>query len=214
MKQVYCISGLGADERIFQRLRVTGVKFKYLQWLIPDGNESIESYSKRMSRQVDDENPVLMGVSFGGMMAVEISKHIPAKKIILLSSIKSRKELPKWMKMSGQLKLNRVTPARPWKWLSRFENNFLGTEGIEEERMANEFRQTINPVYLRWAIEQVVNWQNETKPSSIYHIHGTNDKTFPIKNIQATHIIEGGGHFMVMNRASEISSILQTILSA
>ncbi len=213
MKKVYCISGLGADERVFGKLKIPGVQLQYLHWLIPVDNESMTAYAKRMSTQIHDENPVLMGVSFGGMMAIEMAGHIAAEKIILISSIKSRKELPGWMKISGQFKLNRLTPAKPWKWLSRMENNFLGARGAEEGKLANEFREKIDPVYLRWAIEQVVTWQNESQPSSIYHIHGTDDKTFPINNIQATHIIKGGGHFMVMNRAEEISVLIADILS-
>jgi esterase/lipase len=213
MKQIYCISGLGADERIFFKLKIPGVQFKYLQWIAPEENESIQAYSKRMGQQIDDENPVLMGVSFGGMMAIEIGKHISAQKIILLSSIKSRKELPRWMKICGQLKLNKLAPARrPFKWMASFENNFLGTKSIEEEKLANDFRQTIDPHYLKWAIDKVINWQNEMQLSSLYHIHGTNDKTFPIKNIKPTHIINDGGHFMVMNRAEEISRVIGDIL--
>jgi pimeloyl-ACP methyl ester carboxylesterase len=212
MKKIYCISGLGADERIFQKLQIPGGELQYLQWINPIQNEDIGEYAKRMSLQVPDENAVLMGVSFGGMMAVEIAKHISAEKIILISSIKSRSELPRWLKFAGQFKLNRLAPERPWKWLRPFENIFLGVKGVEEKKLANDFRGKIDPAYLRWAIEQVVNWQNESKPSSIYHIHGSSDKTFPIKYTRPTHIIRGGGHFMVMNRAQEVSSVIERIL--
>ena len=215
MKRIYCISGLGADERIFSKLKIAGVELKYLQWFIPEKNESIDSYAKRMSLQIDDESPVLMGVSFGGMMAVEIAKHIPAQKIILLSSIKSHKEMPRWMKLCGQLKLNKIAPARrPFKWMAGFENNFLGTQSKEEENLANEFRQTIDPIYLHWAIATITNWKNEIVPSNIFQIHGTNDKTFPIKNIRPTHIIYNAGHFMVMNRADEISLLIAEIINS
>jgi pimeloyl-ACP methyl ester carboxylesterase len=212
MKRIYCISGLGADERIFQRLQIPGVDMQYLQWITPFPNEDIGQYAKRMSVQVADENAILMGVSFGGMMAVEIAKHISTEKIILISSIKSRKELPRWLKLTGRYKLNRLAPAKPWKWLRPFENNFLGAKGIEEKKLANDFREKIDPGYLRWAIEQVVNWQNESEFPGIYHIHGSRDKTFPIKYIKPTHVIKKGGHFMIMSRAEEVSSIIGSIL--
>jgi len=213
MRIVYCISGLGADERVFQRLRVREVEFRFLRWLVPLDKETIESYSKRMISQLEEKNPLLMGVSFGGMMALEISKHISTRKVILLSSVKSRKELPEWMKFSGQLGLNRMTPRRPWKWMGGMENHFLGTEGFEEEDLAKSFRRNVDPRYLRWAINQVVNWQNQVQPLNLFHIHGTRDKIFPIRKINPTHIVEGGGHFMVMNRAPEISGILQTLIA-
>jgi pimeloyl-ACP methyl ester carboxylesterase len=213
MRRVYCISGLGADERIFQKLHVEGIQFNCLRWLDPLGKESIADYSKRMVSQLDEKEPLLMGVSFGGMMALEISKHVATHKVILLSSIKSREELPPWMKFSGQCGLNRFIPQRPWKWLGPIENHFLGTEGSEEEEIANSFREKVDPRYLRWAIDQVLNWKNHFRPPALYHVHGTHDKTFPIKRIKATHIIKGGGHFMVMNRAEEISRILQKIIT-
>jgi pimeloyl-ACP methyl ester carboxylesterase len=213
MRNLYCISGLGADERVFQRLQVEGFRLNFLRWLDPIGNEPIEDYSKRMTSQVEDRAPLLMGVSFGGMMALEMSKHIPTEKIILVSSIKTRKELPQWMKFSGRLRLNRLAPQRPWQWMSPVENHFLGTEGWEEEQIARSFRENIDPRYLRWALKQILNWQNQFQPSRLYQIHGSADKTFPIKKVRATHIVKGGGHFMVMNRASEISGILQEILA-
>ena len=214
MREVYCISGLGADERIFQRLHVRGVNFNFLRWLDPVGNEPIEDYSKRMASQVNEKTPLLMGVSFGGMMALEISKHIPAQKIILLSSIKSRKEMPEWMKFSGRLRLNRLAPPRPWKWMSHMENYLLGTEGLEEEEIARSFRENIDPQYLSWAVDQLLNWQNQAQPSPLYQIHGTADRIFPIKKVRATHVLKGAGHFMVMNRASQISGILREILAS
>ncbi|MBS1917064.1 MAG: alpha/beta hydrolase [Bacteroidetes bacterium] len=213
MEDIYCISGLGADERIFDKLSIPNAKLHFIKWLTPENNEPIEVYAKRISKQVVSQNPLLMGVSFGGMMAVEISKHIPVKKTILISSVKSRKELPQWMKITGNLRLNKLAPSKQQGWMGPIENYFLGADGEEEKRMAKDFRKNIDPIYLHWAIDKVVNWQNNEIPSALFHLHGTSDKTFPIKNIRATHIVEGGNHFMVMNRASEVSGVLEKIVS-
>ena len=41
-----------------------------------------------MSREIDtSRNPILIGLSFGGMMCIEIAKLIPVEKVILISSI-------------------------------------------------------------------------------------------------------------------------------
>lgn len=240
---IYCISGLGADERIFSKLTLPGVTLIPLQWIQPQKEECIEAYAKRMTAQLplhpgsqphshpanqDPPNqpadqpglldqplsyPILMGVSFGGMMALEMAKFFPEAKVILISSVKSRKELPGWMRLAGNLRLNRLLPLRPPRW-DRLETDFLGTETAEERQLVREFSNTSDPVYLRWALGQVINWRNEWQPSACYHLHGTNDKTFPYKNIRATHLIAGGGHFMVMNRAKEVSTILESILAS
>jgi pimeloyl-ACP methyl ester carboxylesterase len=213
MKKIYCISGLGADERVFDKLRIRNVSLQYLKWLTPEKNETIERYSSRMSVQIGDENPLLMGVSFGGMMAIEIAKKIQTQKIILISSVKSQTELPSWMRICGKLNLNVLMPPRSPKWFSPIADNYLGVETADEKILAKNFREANSPVYLQWAIDKVIKWQNTIQPSTIFHIHGTHDKTFPIKNIHPTHVIKNGGHFMVLNRAVEISAIIESILA-
>lgn len=217
---VFCISGLGADERIFSKLIVPGIHFNFLQWLIPAKKESIEAYAKRMCDQLpagridpmSKDRLMLMGVSFGGMMAIEMAKYLPGAEVILISSVKSRKELPGWAKLATALRLYKLTPARQRPWMRSIGNHFLGVETEEEIRISNEFMENVDRVYLRWAIEQIVKWKNDWQPPVLYHIHGTKDRTFPVKRVAATHVIRGGGHFMVMNRAKELSRILAGIL--
>lgn len=211
MNPIYCISGLGADERIFSKLTLPGRTLTPLQWIRPQKEERIEEYAKRMTSQIPTDQPILMGVSFGGMMAIEMAKICPAAKVILISSVKSREELPGWMKWSGRLRLNKLLPRNPPRW-TRLESDFLGTETAEEVELVRVFSETADRDYLSWALGQVINWRNEWQPSSLFHIHGTIDRTFPLKNIRATHIVRGGGHFMVMNRAAEVSTIIESIL--
>ncbi len=76
----------------------------------PLKNESIEQYAKRMSEKIHHENPVLIGLSFGGMMCIEIAKIINTDKIIIISSVKSFHEMPWWMRLAGKLKLYKIFP--------------------------------------------------------------------------------------------------------
>jgi pimeloyl-ACP methyl ester carboxylesterase len=138
-QQIYCISGLGADERVFSKLKLPEVQFLYLKWLIPLKAERIEAYAKRMCGQMSlpggDQVPagplILMGVSFGGMMAIEMAKHISVAKVILISSVKSRRELPAGIKLAAALGLYRLIPSRQAAWMRSIGNYFLGAE--EEE---------------------------------------------------------------------------------
>ena len=63
-------------------------------------NETLKSYAKRMSILINDVNPVIRGVSFGGILVQEISKHIKVKKLIIISSVKSKVELSLSMKFA------------------------------------------------------------------------------------------------------------------
>lgn len=189
----------------------------YLKWVRPYKDEPIGAYAKRMCDQLA-ESPssfpiVFIGVSFGGMMAIEMAKHIPGAAVILISSVRSRKELPWATKLAGMLGLYRLisTKPKPYRFLRPLRHYLLGSENREEDRLSDEFSENVDPVYLQWAIRQIVCWKNEWQPQVLYHIHGSKDRSFPLKGVAATHIVNGG-HFMVMNRAKEISGILEGIL--
>jgi pimeloyl-ACP methyl ester carboxylesterase len=214
MKTVYCISGLAADERAFSRLKLEGYEITCLPWLTPLPNESIAGYAARMSEQIITERPVLIGLSFGGMMCIEIAKIIPVEKVILISSIKSRSELPFWMKAAGFLRLNKLFPMRSFRLIEPIENRFIGVTAPDELEMVRHYRRNTPQVYLDWAINQVLKWRNDWQPSNLFHVHGDADRIFPINRLAPTHTINQGGHFMIMSKATEVNAALRQILAS
>ncbi len=207
-KIIYCISGLGADEKVFDNLQVNGHELRYIQWLKPLPREKIEEYASRMAAFIKTGSPVLLGVSFGGMIGIEIAKQMQLEKLVLVSSIKSTGELPRWMKVVGSLSLHKILPKRSYKITEKIDNNRLGVTTREERDMVRAYRQKVDPVYFHWAINQVLNWKNDFHPEHIIHIHGDKDKIFPIKKIKPTHVIKEGTHMMIYNRAKEIGDLL------
>lgn len=212
MKTIYCISGLGADERAFSRLQLNDYKIICLPWLTPLPKETISQYATRMSEPITGDKPVLIGLSFGGMMSIEIAKLIPVEKVILISSIKSDKELPRWMKTAGMLRLNKIFPMRSSKLTEPIQNRFIGITTPEEIEMVRSYRRNAPQVYMDWAINEVLKWRNDWQPPTVYHIHGDADRIFPINQLKPTHVIKGGGHFMIINKAAEVNAALQHIL--
>ncbi len=212
MKTIYCVSGLGADERAFSNLRIEGYQLKVIQWLIPTRNETLYHYAKRMRAEIDTDNPILMGLSFGGMMCIEIAKQIPVEKIIIISSIKSSLELPTWMKTVAWLKLNKILPVGSSKLTEPIQNRFLGISTAEEKNIVAISRKNANKAYVTWAVKQAINWKNDWHHPEIYHIHGDNDKMFPINKLKPTYTLKDAGHFMIMNRAAEVSECINDIL--
>ena len=212
MKHIYCISGLGADERVFSKFTFADHELHFIKWNIPLKNERIHDYAIRLTQQILHKNPVLIGLSFGGMMCIEIAKLIGVEKIILISSIKTFKEMPVWMRLSGKLKLNRIFPLRSFKLIEPLENYNLGLETKEEKQMVSQYRKNIDHTYSNWSINQILNWKNEWQPENVFHIHGDKDRIFPIKKIKAHHTIKTGGHFMIMNRSNDVNQIINSIL--
>lgn len=214
MKTIYCISGLGADERAFSRLKFDGYKVTCLPWLTPLPKETITEYATRMSQGIKAEKPVLMGLSFGGMMSIEIAKLVAVEKVILISSIKSYKELPRWMKTAGFFRLNKIFPMRSFKLTEPIQNRFIGITKPDEIELVRSYRRNAPQVYMDWAINEVFKWRNDWQPPILYHIHGDADRIFPINQLVPTHIIKDGGHFMIMNKAAEVNAALKHILAS
>ncbi|HEY1212932.1 MAG TPA: alpha/beta hydrolase [Bryobacteraceae bacterium] len=211
----YCISGLGADERIFSRLELPGVRLRPLPWLSPAPHEPIGDYADRMRVGIEGERPLLMGVSFGGMMSIEIAKKIPGARVILVSSVREHSQIPSWIKLGGRVYPPWLNPRvrHPRKLMSFAENYFIGVESAEDSRLVAEFQNKVDRQFLYWAIHTIARWRNRWAPPSLYHIHGGKDRMFPIPKVQPTHIIPTGGHLMVFNRAPEVSKALRGILA-
>ena len=132
---------MGADERAFSNLKILNHTLVYLPWLQPLEKETIEDYAKRMCAGIKEQNPVLMGLSFGGMLCIEISKLIQVDKIIIISSVKSSKELPGWMKRSAKLGINKYFSMRSRKILEPIQNRFLGVSTPDEKAMIRNYRK-------------------------------------------------------------------------
>ena len=211
VKTIYCISGLGTDEKVFDNLNINA-KMKFIPWLLPLKNETIKRYALRMSESIHHSSPALLGISFGGMIAIEIAKQIPLDKLIIVSSIKTDSELPRWMKLMGKFQLHKILPTRSYKITEKYDNKKLGITNEEERKLVNTYRQKMDPVYYDWAVHQVLSWRNNWYPENIVHIHGDEDKIFPIKNLDPTHIIKGGSHIMTLNKADEVSRCINSVL--
>ncbi len=213
MKHIYCISGFGADERVFHKMNFPGHEFHYIKWITPGKKESVESYAGKLITQIRHKNPILMGLSFGGMMCTEIASQIPVEVIILISSIKHENELPYWMHLCGKLKLNKVLPMRPFKLIEPIEDYNLGVETEEEKEMVHSYRRNLDLVYTDWAINAILNWRAKPAHKNLFHIHGDSDRIFRFKKISADYTVRGGGHLMILNKSEEVNERIGAILA-
>lgn len=208
MKKVYVFSGLGVDKRVFRNISFAHVDVEFVDWIKPSSEESMEHYAKRMATTIKAERPILMGLSFGGMIAVEISKIIDTEKIILISSAKTKSELSNQFKILNPIGIIKVLPSKVLKHHNFLTNWFFGANRMEDKRLLAQILKETDPYFLKWAIHEILNWKNESKPKNFIHIHGGIDKIIPIENVEFTHKIQNGGHFMIMNKSQEIQRIL------
>ncbi|MFN3665720.1 MAG: alpha/beta hydrolase [Sediminibacterium sp.] len=210
--KIYFISGLGADESVFYGLELPNVERIYLDWMSPLKGETIEAYALRMSARITDPEPIIIGLSFGGMIAMEIAKIITVKLVILISSAKTRKELPPYFTFCRYLPVHKAIPLQSLSNSKGLLKFFFGTRTKDQqEKLKNIIRNT-NGGFNQWAINAIVNWKNRGINSPVYHIHGNADRLLPLSFVQADLVIEGGNHFMIMQKSKEISLHLQQLL--
>lgn len=209
---IYILSGLGVDRRVFYKINFKGLNVTYLDWIAPIPTESISCYARRLSAKITTESPILIGLSFGGMVAMEIATIIDVKQVILLASAKEDSELPKLYKLIGTLRLHRFIPTSVLKSHHILSNYFFGISLKEDKMMLKQILQETDAKFLSWAISQIVNWKNKTIPNNLIHIHGSKDRIIPIRNVIPTFIIQRAGHFMTITHAKEIETLIQKIL--
>ena len=145
MKSVYIFSGLGTDERVFNDSDLTGFNAIFIEWVAPLGNESIESYSQRLSQRITLYRPILIGLSFGGMVAMEVCKHVVVEKVILIASAKTRKEIPFYYKIAGKLRLNKLVPTALLRSSTFLSNWAFGATSITDKNLLRKILKRYKP---------------------------------------------------------------------
>lgn len=220
MIRVYCVPGLANDKRMFNNLAplLLSQNIHFLEHLEPiHPKETMKEYARRLSLSIDDHSgeSVIIGMSLGGIIAVELSKILPMRKVFLVSTIKHPNELPWQIKALKTLPLDKINlppwlirkGVKPLSWLL----------GVTNSKGRNHIKSQLDDAddrHIAWAQWAAANWDNNLIPNNYVHIHGTKDEIFPAANVRASHFIEGANHYMIMDRAAEVAHIINTELTA
>jgi len=204
--KLYGISGLGADKRVFEYLTLDCTLIP-IEWIEPLKNETIENYSIRFSKLINKEEDFgIMGVSFGGLIATEISKKLNPKLTILISSAETNTELRKIYRIVGKTKLLKTIPQFLFD-PPRIIANWIF--GAKNKKLLNQILDDTDLKFAKWAVNELANWKNNEMVSNpILKIGGTNDKLIPPKKDTNHKLIDKGEHFMIVDRANELSQII------
>lgn len=211
--KVYCISGLGADSSVFELLKIDNPKV-CVEWIPSFRWESLSAYAKRLCAQVDTSEPfVLLGVSFGGMLAIEMNKFIQPKRTILITSSARRSELPGWIRLIAKTKLNRIIPTPLFGANPKGLIWFFGVKSELGKKMVTAIAKKSDPIFTKLCIDKVLNWDNEWIPENLVRINASDDSLLPAPKGIESIVIKQAGHFAIIENADEISDRVDQILS-
>jgi len=210
--------GLGASPKIFKGINLPDwYEVKYLHWLIPEPSESLTNYVQRLiSTQMapEDKQPVLLGMSFGGIIINEMSRQIPVKALIFISTAKSKQELPPKYTLGRKLQIYRWFPFGIFENPKKIKKYLPVMRWQKRMDLYDRYLEIRKPVYFSWSVENVLKWQGDIPKIPFIHIHGNKDFMFPIKYIQPpVKIINGGTHLAILTHSKQISQRITSFLS-
>lgn len=199
---VYLMPGMAANPSIFENIRLPGERFEihWLEWMIPFPKETLQEYAKRMSEKVAHDNAVLLGVSFGGILVQEMSAFLNLRKLIIASSVKTKYELPRRMKIARITGMYKLAPTRLAQNVDALAKYTFGKTVKRRVELYKKYLSVNDKSYLDWALEQVVCWEREIPDDEVIHIHGEKDMVFPIRYIDNCITVKNGTHIMIINK--------------
>lgn len=211
---LYFIPGMAAGPEIFERIHLPADQFQttILEWMIPDEEESLQQYAKRMAQRVTTPKCYLVGVSFGGVVAQEMKAFLPEAKVIVISSVKTKGEMPTRFLFAKKSRLYQMLPTGlvvNTKNLTRFA---IGPRSKKRLQLYDIYLSVRNKKYLDWAIKMMICWPRVEADPEVLHIHGDKDIVFPIKNINQAFVIKGGTHAMIIYKAKAVTAALLKLL--
>lgn len=214
MIKIYAIPGLGTTKKLLVNLRITNTEVIVLEWPLPEKKDTMSSYAKKFLLYIDVSKPFyLLGVSFGGMICTELNKLISPVKSFLISTSKTRDELPWFIKMGKYIPIHLLFSDHFHRKIAYYGRGIVGFENdytVEFLEMLNHMKKH----YFKYCVHMIVNWNNKILPKNAFHIHGTDDKLLSHKYVKADYLIEGGTHAIIVFRAKEINDILEKIMKS
>lgn len=204
---------MGADEKVFANIRVDNARLVHVSWPEYDEHDELPCYAQKIAAMIPEENPVLLGVSFGGMLGVEIAKIRAVRKLFIVSSSKTSCEIPHFGRFMKTVMMSGKLPGFFYTWPNKYLLKLFGAETEEEKQLLRNVLHDSDGLFMRWAMKAIQLWRNTEYTEQVVHIHGDADKIITPEFIHPDYWIKGGTHIMIYNRADEISAIINKELN-
>ena len=201
---IYLLPGMTPGDRIFDRLMPMLPNASVVSWLEPGPSESLTSYATRIAATLTSAPCFVAGVSFGGIVAVEVSRIVQPHRCFLISSIRNPKQLPPWLWMCRSFVGHRMLNAVGQ--LATVVPSTIRTRSTTRvTKLAGD-----SGAWHRWATSAVLGWEPDSSAmeTPVIQIHGDSDTTFPIRYTTPDVTVQGGGHVLPMTHSAEVADAM------
>jgi len=209
------LPGIGVDARVFTIQQMQFPQLVVPEWLPPQRRESLPDYAARMAAACHPGRPcVVGGMSFGGMVALEMTRHLPAAACVLIASVKSADELPWTLRSLGVAAF--VLPNRTDWLVAGFGTALKHTIGRvlprRGQQLCNHLSRVRSPL-IPWAWRASLRWRPSGDwPCPVFHLHGDADPIFPSRRTTPDKVIPNGGHLLPVSHPYEVNEFLRRCL--
>lgn len=207
------LSGMGADERVFRRQREQFSNLRLPGWIPPQRGDDLPRYAQRLAKHVDPGGPCFVGgVSLGGMIAIEMARHLDCRGCLLIASVRCPRELP-WrarvMRPAATLLPpgSGGVPPLAARLALAVAGRFLGPVPKSLLRQLADADRN----FLRWASMAILQWKphRDSLAIPVRQIHGDRDHVLPHRLTTPDRLVHGGGHVLPMTHAEEVNQFLR-----
>jgi triacylglycerol esterase/lipase EstA (alpha/beta hydrolase family) len=213
----YFISGIASDEWAFSHQYKAIANAVYLPFPKHEKKDTMATYAQKFIPLIDTQKPFnIIAHSMGGIITMELIKHIYPEKIILLSTVKSRAEMPFKLTHLKFTNAHKLLPGQGFvksiEFGTLFMNRIKNVPGLRAAVI--KMAKANDPSFLYWAVNAIVKWNGtDDYRKDIIHIHGTKDEMFPYKNIKDAIPVFNGTHEMNILKADEVNAIINYYLN-
>ena len=229
-RRLLLFPGLGADQRLFQEQScVLGNQLGLPDWIAPQGQETLQEYSRRLAEKLvqselkDSEEVVLGGMSFGGMVALEIAdslarfhqKKVP--KVLLIASGRTRRLITPFFRFQAAF-----AKGLPDSLLRGLLRNQVVSRFVQQDKLSLEHGKLLadmvddmNFEFFRWALGACADWDPQDRflgqnlPFEIFELQGEHDPVIPRSLEGQVAVIPNGSHLIQYTHAQEVNGWLQ-----
>ncbi len=208
------IPGLGTDHRYFANIVDLLPDHQIIRFEVPARSESIEAYADRLRVQIEAKGPVVLGgVSFGGMLASIMCRHVQPAALVLMSSTTT----PDFVRASVRVFewMSRVWPDTFTLWVRQLGSrplHWLEPMPPEQVEYFKELVRDGDLRLIRGGGRMIMQWREPPEITCpVFHIHGSRDLLIPPAKTQPTHIVAGAGHLMNLTHPEPVRHFIREV---